>query len=62
MTRYTLIYPREAKRPKKEEIREHEAEETHKRPQTSKGSRGSKLFDSEYYEEDGDDLVATTMQ
>lgn len=34
----------------------------HKRPQTSKGSRGSSFHDSEYYEEDGDDLVVSTKQ
>ena len=39
-----------------------EPEENHKRPQTSKGSRRNKLLDSEYYEDEEDDLMITTMQ
>ena len=34
----------------------------HKRPQTSKGSRRNKALDSEYYEDEGDDLLVTTIQ
>lgn len=41
---------------------EFDYEDVHKRPQTSKGSRGNKAVDSEYYEEEGDDLLVTSMQ
>jgi hypothetical protein len=48
---------------KKEEApREHEYEEIHKRPQTSKGSRNTAKKESEYYEEGEDDLIITSMQ
>ena len=41
---------------------EHENEEMHKRPQTSKGSRSSMKKESEYYEEGEEDLILTSMQ
>lgn len=47
---------------KEEAVREHDYEEIHKRPQTSKGSRNTTKKESEYYEEGEDDLIITSMQ
>jgi hypothetical protein len=47
---------------KEEVVREHDYDEIHKRPQTSKGSRNTTKKESEYYEEGEDDLIITSMQ